>query len=290
MTASERGVLLLCCSLGQPEAEPLTMAQFRELGRRTAAAAPGSGDPDAGVTEADLLHLGYDPAMARRIASLLRREDVLRRYLDAGRRRGLYPLTRVSPGYPEPLLRKKGDARPPLFFYAGNLQVLQGPYVGLAGSRSAGRDALDFAARVGTLAAREGWTLVTGAAAGCDRAAMDACLQNGGRTVAFVPDDLRRRTALAGRQCLLLSEGGYDLPFSTQRAMMRNGYIHMMGEKTLIAQTGFRRGGTWNGALENLRRGWSRVYVLDDGSAGATALIRQGAEPVTVLQTLADLE
>ena len=39
--------------------------------------------------------------------------------------------------------------------------------------------------------------------------------------VAFVPDDLRRRAPLAGPRCLLLSEGGYDLPFSTQRAMMR---------------------------------------------------------------------
>ena len=71
--------------------------------------------------------------------------------------------------------------------------------------------------------------------------------------------------------------------------MMRNGYIHMMGDKTLIAQTGYRKGGTWNGALENLRRGWSRVYIFDDGSAGTAALVQQGAEPVAELHTLKDL-
>lgn len=289
MTAPERGLLLLCCSLGQKNVYPLTMAQFRDLSRRASAAGMGGADPDAAVTEADLLHLGYTPPMAERIVELLNRDDLLEQYLEGARQGGFFPLTRISRGYPEPLLRKKGVSRPPLFFGAGDLSALRGPYVGLAGSRAASSAALDFAARVGSLAAREDMTLVTGAAEGCDRAAMNACLQSGGRVVAFVPDDLRRRAPLAGPRCLLLSEGGYDLPFSTQRAMMRNGYIHMMGEKTLIPQTGYRKGGTWNGALENLRRGWSRVYVFDDGSAGAAALVQQGAEPVTELVSLATL-
>ena len=289
MTAAERGLLLLCCGLGQKNVYPLTMAQFRELSRRASAAGLGDGNADAAVTEADLLRLRYSPAMAERIVELLNREELLDRYLEEGRQLGLFPLTRVSAGYPEPLLRKKEASRPPLFFCAGDPTALKGPYVGLAGSRDASQAALDFAAQAGYLAAREGMTLVTGAAEGCDRAAMNACLQAGGRVVAFVPDDLRRRASLAGPRCLILSEGGYDLPFSTQRAMMRNGYIHMMGEITLIAQTGYRKGGTWNGALENLRRGWSRVYVHDDGSAGAAALVQQGAEPIAALDTFTDL-
>lgn len=289
MTAAERGLLLLCCGLGQKNVYPLTMAQFRELSRRASAAGLGNQNPDDPVMTNDLLHLGYSPAMAERIVELLDREDLLDQYLETGRQSGFFPLTRVSRGYPEPLLQKKGISRPPLFFCAGDLQALRGPYVGLVGSRDASSSALDFAAHVGHLAAREGLTLVTGAAEGADRTAMNACLQAGGHVVAFVPDDLRRRAALAGQRCLLLSEGGYDLPFSTQRAMMRNGYIHMMGERTLIAQTGYRKGGTWNGAVENLRRGWSRVYILDDGSAGTAALVQRGAEPITELRSLSDL-
>lgn len=289
MTAAERGLLLLCCGLGQKNVYPLTMAQFRELSRRASDNGIGGENPNREVTENDLLHLGYSPAMAERIVQLLNREELLEQYLEAGRRDGLFPLTRVSTEYPEPLLQKKGVSRPPLFFCAGDLSALRGPYIGLAGSRDAAPAALDFAARAGYLAAREGLTLVTGAAEGADRAAMNACLQNGGRVVAFVPDELRRRLSLAGPRCLILSEGGYDLPFSTQRAMMRNGYIHMMGDKTLIAQTGYRKGGTWNGALENLRRGWSRVYIFDDGSAGTAALVQQGAEPMAELHTLKDL-
>ena len=89
---------------------------------------------------------------------------------------------------------------------------------------------------------------------------------------------------------LFLSEGGWTLPFSATRALSRNRLIHAMGEKTLVAQTGFGSGGTWSGTLDNLRHGWSTVFVHDDGSMGAAALIARGAEPVAALTSLRALE
>ena len=41
---------------------------------------------------------------------------------------------------------------------------------------------------------------------------------------------------------------------------------------------------------ENLRRGWSPVFVSDDGSEGAQALIARGAVPVRTLSGLDDLQ
>ena len=83
---------------------------------------------------------------------------------------------------------------------------------------------------------------------------------------------------------------GYDLPFSAQRALSRNHFIHAMGEKTLVAQCRAGAGGTWDGTTENLRRGWSPVFVSDDGSEGAQALIARGAVPVRTLSGLDDLQ
>ena len=60
----------------------------------------------------------------------------------------------------------------------------------------------------------------------------------------------------------------------------------MMGDKTLIAQTRFGAGGTWAGAAENLRHGWSELYVFADGSEGARALCGRGAEEVAELVSL----
>ena len=89
---------------------------------------------------------------------------------------------------------------------------------------------------------------------------------------------------------LYLAEQGYDLPFSAQRALTRNHFIHAMGEKTLVAQCRAGAGGTWDGTTENLRRGWSPVFVNDDGSEGAEALAARGAVPVRTLRSLDDLQ
>lgn len=289
MRAAERGLLLLCCHLGDPAAHPLTMAQFRTLSLRGRETGIGDGDPRREVDCRELMRLGCDPQNAERIVGLLNRERRLERYLAAAARQGIYPLTRISPGYPPALAAKRGDSAPPCFFCAGNMELLKRPCVGLAGSRRLTPQGAAFAARVGELAAEEGLVLVTGGADGADSVAADACLRSGGDVVLFVPDELQRRTQQAGAHCLLCSEGGYDLPFSPARALTRNGYIHMMGEKTLIAQVRKGGGGTWNGALENLRHGWSELFVCDDGSAGALALEERGATPVHRLMSLAEL-
>ena len=69
---------------------------------------------------------------------------------------------------------------------------------------------------------------------GADRAAQEACLTAGGSAVVFPAGRLLDCPAQA--HVLYLAEQGYDLPFSAQRALSRNHFIHAMGEKTLVAQ------------------------------------------------------
>ena len=116
--------------------------------------------------------------------------------------------------------------------------------------------------QAGKLAAAEGFTLVSGGAAGADTVAQEACLAAGGRVICFVPDSLLDHPAR--QNVLYCSAGGYELPFSTPRALARNCLIHAMGEKTLVAQCAEGTGGTWSGSQWNLRRGMSELYVFDD--------------------------
>ena len=289
MTPAEWGVLLLCCTLGDQSVRPLTVARFRNLSQRATAMGPGDEDPDKELCAEDLLRLGLNPEEANRVEALLGREEQLQHYLDAGRQLGLYPITRLSAGYPPQMARKLGMSCPPVLFCAGNAALLLRPCVGLVGSRQIRPGNALFARRVGELAAAEGLTLVTGGAEGADREALEACLRAGGSAVVFVPDDLRKRAHMAGDRCLVCSQDGYHLPFTAARALARNAYIHLMGDQTLVAQTDLERGGTWSGAVENLKHGWSRVYVLDDGSQGAAGLVSRGAIPVKELTALADL-
>ena len=289
MRAAERGVLLLCCALGDPGARPLSMAQFRELSLRAQAIGPGGGDFSAELRAEHLLRLGYGPDEAERIATLLSRGERLDRYLAAAERRGVVPVTRVSAGYPAPVAAKRGASCPPALFCAGNTALFSTKCVGLAGSRRLRPENAAFARRAGELAAAEGLTLVTGGAEGADSEAADACLRAGGSVIVFVPDRLDGRAERAGGRCLLASEDGYDLPFTAARALSRNRLIYQMGGSTLIAQVGSGHGGTWAGAADDLRGGWSALFVFDDGSDGAQALIGRGASPVRELTSISRL-
>ncbi len=279
MNAWEWGIALLCCQIPGETLTPLTTAQLRNLGQRVRAAGIPT-EPASELQERHLEQMGYEPQEASRICALLARESLLERYLDGARARGITLLTRVSPEYPERLHRQLGVNAPPLLFAAGNLELLSRPAIALVGSRVLEEPGRRFAQRVGSLAAGEGYVLVSGNAAGADREGQQACLQAGGSIIAFVADELSRHVPRDGTHQLLLSESGYDLPFSSARALHRNHLIHALGEKTFVAQCTPNQGGTWSGTTENLRRGWSEVYVCDDGSEAMLALCDRGANPL----------
>lgn len=94
------------------------------------------------------------------------------------------------------------------------------------------------------------------------------------------------KSALRQGRLLLVSEFGYDQGFSAQRAFSRNRLIHAMGEKTLVAQSDYGSGGTWNGTMENLKQGWSPVYMCNEEpeDRGTQGLIQRGAVPVLTEQ------
>lgn len=276
MNAREWGIALLCCYIPGEALTPLTTAQLRILGQRVRTAGMPS-ELTEELQEGYLEQMGYTPEEAGRICALLARESLLERYLDRARERGITLLTRLSPEYPERLRCLLGVNAPPLLFAAGNLELLARPAISLVGSRVLEAPGRRFAQRVGVLAAQEGYVLVSGNAAGADQTGQNACLRAGGSIIAFVADELSRHVPQDQEHQLMLSASGFDLPFTAARALHRNHFIHALGEKTFVAQCTPNHGGTWSGTTENLRRGWSEVYVCEDGSAAMQALYDRGA-------------
>ena len=181
-----------------------------------------------------------------------------------------------------------GSLAPPALFCKGDVSLLCSPCVALVGSRRLHEPGRQFAETVGALAAQEGYTLVSGGAEGADRTAQAACLRHGGKVIVFTPD---RLTELKVQENILYcSEEGFDLPFTSLRALGRNRLIHALSEKTFVAQTSYQRGGTWRGSVENLRSGWSPLFVFWDGSRGAEGLMRMGAREILELNSIRSLQ
>ena len=262
----------------------LSLAQARELSRRARAAGIGEEDPFRDVTVKDVRRLGYSEYEAGHIVSLLGRERQLDGYLLAAEKADVAVITRLDARFPQRLREQLGARCPAALFCRGDLELLQSVCVSVVGSRHLASPGAQFAAQAGRLAAREGFTLCSGDAMGADRTAQEACLRGGGSVLIFPATELvycpiRKNTLYA-------AEGGFELGFSAQRALGRNRFIHAMGEKTLVAQTGFGKGGTWNGSLDNLQHEYSPLFVFDDGSEGALALCARGATPVQALTSL----
>ncbi len=273
MTGPERGFLLLTSQLGNPERKPLTVAQLRILTTRAELMEKPVQVRD--LEPSDLMALGYGEEMAVRIVSLLSEETLLDAYLRRGAGRDCVPLTRITPGYPAVVRKRLGLDAPGCLWCKGDLSLLDRPLIALVGSRMLNRPNEAFAREVGRQAAEQGYTLVSGNAVGADQAAQQACLDAGGTVISVLATELDQHRERD--RVLYLSEDGYDQPFSAQRALSRNRIIHSLGCKTLAAQSGLEKGGTWDGCVRNLRFGWSPVFCFDDGSEAAKRLELMGA-------------
>ena len=280
MNPREAGFLLLGSCLGDPARRPLTPPQLQRLAARVRLhPIPGAGEEE--LTPAHLFKLGCSHSEAEHIVSLLSETDRLSAYLDRAGALGLQCLTRANPRYPRRLMRALGDRAPSVLWFDGNLDLLQRTGLSLVGSRELRPENRAFAQAAGLQMARQGYVLVSGGARGADAAAQASCLTGGGQVVSVLAGPL---TGASHRNLLLCCEDSFDLPFSPARALSRNRLIHILGEKTLVAQAAFGSGGTWAGATENLRRGWSPVFCFTDGSPGAKALLERGATGVTISQ------
>lgn len=278
MNSREQGFLLLTGMLGNPDRKALTVAQFRALATRVQGMRKP--DEDRALTEADLLRLGYDREFAQHILLLLSQQEQLQWYLQACKRKGCLPITRLNENYPQSLRVKLGLDAPGSLWAKGDISFLSMPCISLVGSRDLYPENQAFARELGKQAAKQGYILVSGNARGADRAAQDSCLAHGGKVISVIADALENYTYC--ENTLYLCENGFDIGFSAQRAHSRNRVIHCLGQKVFVAQSNLRKGGTWTGTNQNLCNRWTPVFCFDDSSESSNAFCAMGAVPVSI--------
>lgn len=284
MNVREQGFLLLTGFLGDPERKPLTIPQLRKLTHCGRTMPPPGEDKE--LTVQDLEQLGLESSLARKVVQLLSQEEQLSWYLQRGKRAGCFPVTRISNQYPHRLRRMLELEAPGCLWMKGDMRLLELPAIAVVGSRDLQADNQAFAEEVGRQAALQGYVLVSGNARGADRTAQESCLAHGGSVICVVADALGEQPQRD--RVLYVSEEGFDLPFTAQRALQRNRIIHSMTPITFVAQCSLGKGGTWKGTCDNLRYNRSLVACFDDGSDGAKELECRGAV-LTDVNQLADL-
>jgi predicted Rossmann fold nucleotide-binding protein DprA/Smf involved in DNA uptake len=239
-----------------------------------------------------------EKSFLHQIIELLQREGSMAFAMMELNKWGIKILTKLDEAYPKSFLKHLGDKAPPLFYYAGSLSLLEEKYIGFTGSRlkrlSGNEEGVTKA--WANHAIQQGYGIVSGGATGVDSFATQVAIQQGKPFVEFLSDSMIKRLqlnaisrALQNQMGLLLSETIPTAPFNVGMAMARNKYIYLLAEKVIAVKAeysikeGKKTGGTWNGAIENLKSNYPKLCVInDEKSNGNQELIEQGGIPLSL--------
>lgn len=215
--------------------------------------------------------LHYSDEKLERISVLVSRGAKVAFELDNLEKKGIKVVTLVDGDYPILLRRKLKKKTPPVLFYSGNLELAKKIGIAVVGSRNADEECIAFTRRLVEKAAKEKLIVYSGGARGIDSVSETTALNSGSAVVSFVADSLLGKikkqeiikSIMEGR-LLLLSDVKPDVGFSAARAMNRNKYIYASAYGAFVIESDYNRGGTWNGAMESIRNGYTRTLVWNN--------------------------
>ena len=222
-----------------------------------------------------------------RLEKLLERGGAFGLALEKWQRAGLWILTRSAPEYPQRLKRRLRMGSPPVLFGCGNKGLLEKGGIAVVGSRNADEDDLAFAEKIGSAASAQGYSVVSGGARGVDQCAMFSALQKEGTAIGVLADSLMRaatsakyRKHLLSNDLVLITPFNPEAGFNVGNAMSRNRYIYCLADAAVVASSTPNKGGTWNGAVEDLKADWVPLWVKRTHSekSGNPHLVRRGAQ------------
>jgi predicted Rossmann fold nucleotide-binding protein DprA/Smf involved in DNA uptake len=222
----------------------------------------------------------------RRVEQLLERGHALALALEKWNRAGLWVLTRSDADYPRTLKHHLRNSAPPILFGCGNPRLLNQRGIGVVGARKADDADLAYASSLGERIAMAGMNVVSGGARGVDEAAMQGGLKQEGAVIGVMADNLlsaalasKWRNGLMNNNLVLISPFFPEAGFNAGNAMARNKYIYCLSEAAVVVRSE-TKGGTWNGAIENLKKTWVPLWIKRDTNpeSGNYALATQGAQ------------
>ena len=284
-----QSVVLLTAVLGkrQPNGvRPLSISEWAELAQMLHSRSAKPEQLLAGEVGELMAGWQHRSVTADRVQRLLDRGTALGLCLERWERAGLWVLARSDPNYPRRLKRRLEWKSPPVLFGSGSKKVASQHGLVVVGSRAASADDLNAAVRLGQQAAAAGYSVVSGAARGVDETAMLASLDAEGTAVGVLAAGLQRsatsrkyRAALERGDLALLSPFAPEAGFHPGNAMGRNRFVYCLAESAVVVTCQEGTGGTWSGAVENLRHGWVPIWARRDANgSGNRALVERGAQ------------
>lgn len=212
---------------------------------------------------------------------------------------GIEMITVYDDKYPKVFKSKLGNKAPHLLYYCGNIDLIdQKQFIGFSGSRlkNVSGDDESITRSWSKKFVENEFGVVSGGASGIDSFAVQEAIRNNGYFIEFLSDSMIKRLkiveiakALQNGKGLILSETNPYASFNVGMAMSRNKYIYLLSNKLIIIRAEYtlkgkvKSGGTWNGAIENLKNNYTDAFVIENSTCdGNNELIELGYIPITL--------
>ena len=231
--------------------------------------------------------LELDESLKNRIKALISRSSALTFDLAKYEKLGIKSLTRADSDYPKLLKDKLGNSCPPILYYCGNLELLNKDYIGFVGSRETDTSDIKIDHDLVKICLDNRHGVVSGGAKGIDSESTKYCLESDGQCLEILSDSMLKKLKdkdymqyIRKNKLLCISFASPEATFDIGMAMMRNKFIYLFSKGTIVITSSYKIGGTWAGAIECIKKGYSPICVVNNGKPGNMALIKLGAKPI----------
>lgn len=292
LSPNTKAILLLTAPLIEGRASvpqnPLTPGEYKRLARFLRH--NGNQPSDLLASDAEELIRQCAPLFdEERLRDLLGRGFQLSQAVERWQNRAIWVLSRADEDFPKRLKERLKEDCPAILYGCGDRRLLETGGLAVVGSRKVDDFLLTYTASIGKLAGMATKTVVSGGARGVDQAAMRGALEAGGNVIGVLADSLEKsvmnrenRNQLMEGHLVLVSPYDPLAGFNVGNAMSRNKLIYAFADAALVVESGLETGGTWAGAMEQLRKyRFGPLYIRTTGPASPAleALQAKGALP-----------
>jgi predicted Rossmann fold nucleotide-binding protein DprA/Smf involved in DNA uptake len=288
LSPDTQSILLLCGTIGQDRTaypKPLSPSEYNRLAQWMRSNNIEPGDL-LDSTSSDKLKAFQDAKIDfDRLNALLNRGGGLAIAVDEWTQRGIWILSLNDEGYPKRWMDRLNNIVPPLLYGVGNRDLLSNSGIAIVGSRDVDEVAISATRTVAKICAIHDIQIISGGARGVDNEAILTALAQGGRAIGVLADSLAKtslsgkfRQALRDGRLVLISPYDPDVAFNIGNAMGRNKLVYCLSVCALVINTSLMEGGTWAGAIEDLKHKWVPLFVRDGNNVpeGNRHLIERG--------------
>ncbi|MDR2873793.1 MAG: DNA-processing protein DprA [Methanobrevibacter sp.] len=200
---------------------------------------------------------------------------------------GLKIVTLSDSGYPKKIHEKLKENAPPLFYYTGDINLLNKSLIGFLGSRNVDDNDIKITKDLVKNFNKTG--IVSGGAEGIDSICINESLNNNSFGVEFLAGSMLKRIkktntakAIQDNKLLLISAALPSDRSYKYTAMERNKFIYICSKQAIVIKSDHEKGGTWAGAIANLNKKYTKLYCVDIDYKGNQELIKKGAIPIKI--------